>query len=232
MHLRRDPAFAIESTNWDTFSRWEVHPDRRASYLGDVDWDCSWEPVMSFDDEDDEDDEDEDDDDDMTEDDDDDDDTKTPPPPRVSGEVSGQIYNGRVIRDDVDDMINHVVYHYFQAADCGEVYQMPPELTKEEELTVAVLISKEEERRAELRAFPELADALVLSVAPPPPPRPPPMQPPCTPSARPRREARAEPWDAWPGAAPGWPAGAPPILGWAPGTPTPPPGPPPPPIAS
>jgi hypothetical protein len=43
---------------------------------------------------------------------------------------------------------------------------MPPELTEEEELAVAVLISQEEERRALLRAFPELADALVLSVAP------------------------------------------------------------------
>jgi hypothetical protein len=171
MHLRRDPAFAIESTNWDTFSRWEVRPDRRAGYLGDIDWDRSWEPVVSSDDED----EDEDDDD-MAEDEDDDDDSaKTPPPPRVSSEVSGQIYNGRVVRDDTDDMINHVVYHYFQAADRGEVYQMPPELT-EEELAVAVLISKKEERRAELRAFPELADALILSVAPPPPPWPPPMQ--------------------------------------------------------
>jgi hypothetical protein len=100
MHLRRDPAFAIESTNWDTFSRWEVRPDRRAGYLGDVDWDRSWEPVVSSDDEDeDEGDIDEDDDDDMTEDEDyedgDEDDGKTPPPPRVSGEVSGQIYKAR-----------------------------------------------------------------------------------------------------------------------------------------
>jgi hypothetical protein len=102
MQLCRDPPFAIESTNWDTFSRWEVRPDRHAGYLGDVDWDRSWEPVVSSDDEEDEDDEDE-----------DKDDVKTPPPPRVSGEVSGQIYNGRVIRDNIDDMINHVVYHYF-----------------------------------------------------------------------------------------------------------------------
>jgi hypothetical protein len=106
MHLRRDPAFAIKSTNWDTFSRWEVRPDRRAGYLGNVDWDRSWEPGVSSDDEDDEDkdkgnvDED---DNKMTE---DEDDGKTPPPPRVSGEVSSQIYNGRVVRDDV-------VYHYF-----------------------------------------------------------------------------------------------------------------------
>jgi hypothetical protein len=69
---------------------------------------------------------------------------------------------------------------------------MPPELTEEEELAVTVLISQEEETRAELRAFPELVDALVLSVAPPRPP----MQPQRTPPARPRREARAEQWDA------------------------------------
>jgi hypothetical protein len=85
---------------------------------------------------DDEDDEDED-----NNDDEDEDDAKTLPPPRVSGEVSGQIYNGRVIRDDTNDMINHVVYHYFHATDRSEVYQMPPELTEEEELAVAVLIS-------------------------------------------------------------------------------------------
>jgi hypothetical protein len=112
-----------------------------------------------------------------------------PSPPRVSGEVSGQIYNGRVIRDDTDDMVNHVVYHYFQAADRGEAFEIPPELTEKEELTAAVVISQEEERRA----FPELADALALLVAPLPPPGPPSMQSPCTPPARPRREARAEP---------------------------------------
>jgi hypothetical protein len=64
-----------------------------------------------------------------------------------------------VIRDDTDDVINHAVYHYFQADDRGEVYQMPPELT------VAILINQEGERRAEMRAFSELADTLVLSVA-------------------------------------------------------------------
>jgi hypothetical protein len=31
-----------------------VRPDRRTGYLGDVDWDRSWEPVVSSDDEDDE----------------------------------------------------------------------------------------------------------------------------------------------------------------------------------
>jgi hypothetical protein len=38
----------------------------------------------------------------------------SPPPPRVSSKVSGQIYNGRVIRDDTDDMVNHVVYNFFK----------------------------------------------------------------------------------------------------------------------
>jgi hypothetical protein len=37
MHLRRDPAFDIGSLNWDTFSQWELHPDRRAGYLHDAD---------------------------------------------------------------------------------------------------------------------------------------------------------------------------------------------------
>jgi hypothetical protein len=37
MHLQRDPTFDIGSLNWDTFSRWEVCPDRRAGYLGDTD---------------------------------------------------------------------------------------------------------------------------------------------------------------------------------------------------
>jgi hypothetical protein len=117
-----------------------------------------------------------------------------PPPPHVSGEVSGQIYNGRVIRDDTDDMINHVVCNYFKAADNGESYDLSPELTEEEELAIAILISQEEERSA----FPELADALALSVAPPPPPGPPPMQLSCTPLARPPCEAKVEPWDALP----------------------------------
>jgi hypothetical protein len=137
-------------------------------------------PATRVDDEDDNDDEEED------EDDDEDDHVPVqalppPSPPRVSGEVFGQIYNGGVIRDDTDNMVHHVVYQYFQAADHGEAFELSPELTEEEQLAIAVLISQEEERRA----FPELANALALSVAPP-------KQPPRTPPARPRREARAE----------------------------------------
>jgi hypothetical protein len=52
-----------------------------------------------------------------------------------------------VVRDEKDDMINHVVYHYFQVADLGQPFVMPPELTEEEELAATVLISQEEERR-------------------------------------------------------------------------------------
>jgi hypothetical protein len=67
MHLRRDdPAFDIGSSAWDTFSRWELRPDRRAGYLGDAEWDHNWEPVVSSKDDDDEDDDNEDDDDDTT----------------------------------------------------------------------------------------------------------------------------------------------------------------------
>jgi hypothetical protein len=55
MHLRRDPAFDIASPNWDTFSRWELRPDRHASYLGDDDWDHDWAPIVSSDDDNDDD---------------------------------------------------------------------------------------------------------------------------------------------------------------------------------
>jgi hypothetical protein len=48
--------------------------------------------------------------------------------------------------------------------------ELPPELTEDEQLQVAILVSAEEEKRA----FPGLEDALTLSVAPPPPPGPPP----------------------------------------------------------
>jgi hypothetical protein len=92
-----------------------VRPHRRTGYLGDINWDRNWEPVVSSDDEDSDEDEDEDDEDDKAEDEDyeDEDDAKTPQRPHVSGEVSSEIYNGRVIRDDTDDMIHHVIYHYF-----------------------------------------------------------------------------------------------------------------------
>jgi hypothetical protein len=52
MDLRRDPAFAIASPKWDTFSAWEWRPEQRASYLGDVDWDRQWAPEASSDDDD------------------------------------------------------------------------------------------------------------------------------------------------------------------------------------
>jgi hypothetical protein len=91
-----------------------------------------------------------------------------------------------VIRDDTDDMVNHVIYHYFLVADRGEAYEIPLELTEDEQLAVAVLISQEEERRT----FPGYEDALALSVASPPLPRPPLMQPPCTPPPRPRRRGQ------------------------------------------
>jgi hypothetical protein len=179
--LRRVPDFAISSPNWDTFSRWEWRSDRPAGCLGDAYRDRDWRPVASSSDDDDGGD--------NKEDDKDEDfhehgaqgcvyvQAHPPPPPprRLNGKVSGQIYNGRVIRDDTDDMVNHVVYHYFLATDRGKAYEIPPELTKEEQLTVVVLISQEEERRV----LPGYEDALALSVAPPPPLGPPPMQPPC-----------------------------------------------------
>jgi hypothetical protein len=130
-----------------------------------------------------------------------------------------------MVRDDTDDMINHVVYHYFEAAQLGQPVVIPPELAEEEDLAMAVLISKEEKR-----AFLGFEDALALSVALPPRPRPPPLQPPWTPP-RPRHDVKIEPWGVWPGAMPTWPTTSPPVIGWAPSTPTPTPRPPPPPMA-
>jgi hypothetical protein len=60
-------------------------------------------------------------------------------------------------------MVNHIVYHYFQAADLGLLFVMLPELTEEEELRVSILISTEGERKA----FPGIEDALALSMARP-----------------------------------------------------------------
>jgi hypothetical protein len=62
------------------------------------------------------------------------------------------------------------VYNVLLVNEHGKHYELPPELTKDEQLQVAILVSTEEEKRA----FPGLEDALTLSVAPPPPPGPPP----------------------------------------------------------
>jgi hypothetical protein len=62
------------------------------------------------------------------------------------------------------------VYNILLANERSEHYELPPELTGDEQLQVAILVSTEEEKRA----FPGLEDALTLSVAPPPPPGPPP----------------------------------------------------------
>jgi hypothetical protein len=45
-----------------------------------------------------------------------------------------------VVRDDTDDMIGHVAYHYLCAALLGHHFDVPPELTEEEQLAVAVIV--------------------------------------------------------------------------------------------
>jgi hypothetical protein len=83
-----------------------------------------------------------------------------------------------VVRDNTDDFVANVAYNVLLAKESGEHYVLPPELTEDEQLQVAVIISAEEEKRA----LPGLEDALALSVAPPPPPqRQPPPPPPHTP---------------------------------------------------
>jgi hypothetical protein len=71
-----------------------------------------------------------------------------------------------VVHDDTNDMVGHVAYHYLRAAQLGQPFVTPPELTEEEELVVGVLVSIEVEKRA----VPGLDDSLALFVAPPPPP--------------------------------------------------------------
>jgi hypothetical protein len=75
-----------------------------------------------------------------------------------------------VVCDDTNDMVGHVAYHLLLATERSEHFEIPPELTKEEQLEVAVIVIAEEEKRA----FPGYYDALALSMAPPPPPGPPP----------------------------------------------------------
>jgi hypothetical protein len=64
------------------------------------------------------------------------------------------------------------VYNVLLANERGEHYELPPELTEDEQLQVAILVSAAEEKCA----FLGLEDALTLSIAPPPPPGPPPRQ--------------------------------------------------------
>jgi hypothetical protein len=193
--LRRDLAFTIESGTWDIFVRWEWNAERCAGYLGDTDWDRAWvlEDYSSGDE--DEAFEEEDDDEGTDEDEGEDDNLEfsifddgcQPPHPQPPSlpvpaggcDVSGHVNDDIVIRDDTEDFIGNVAYNVLLARGNGKHYVLPPELTEDEELQVAVLVSAEEEKRA----FPGLEDALFLSVAPPPPPRRPP---PSSPRAPPR----------------------------------------------
>jgi hypothetical protein len=52
-----------------------------------------------------------------------------------------------LVCDEVAKFVGHYVYHALQAAAQGEHFKMPPELTKEEALQVAVILSKVEEKR-------------------------------------------------------------------------------------
>jgi hypothetical protein len=97
VELRRDPAYAIGSTNWDTFSSWEWDAVRWAGYLGDRDWDHSRVLVASSSDEaahveDKEDDKDNDEYEDGVK--------PVVAPVHVPGEVLGELVRGKVVRDN------------------------------------------------------------------------------------------------------------------------------------
>jgi hypothetical protein len=138
MALCCDPAYAIVSSTWDTFSSWEWEVEHRAGYLSNQCWDRNWVPEASGDDEptfiDDEEE--------------DHYDAGVKPivkPTRVLGEVSNNVVGSKVVRDDTDNFVGHVAYHAMQAATRGKHFEMPHELTKEEALQIAVIIGKEEE---------------------------------------------------------------------------------------
>jgi hypothetical protein len=238
--LWRDPAFVIGSGAWDTFARWEWNTERRAGYLGDTDWDRAWVPEDYSSGDEDEDFEEEDDEEGTSHDeafDEDEDDNldfsvfedgcqpsplQPPSPPAPAGgcSVSSRVHEGHVVRDDTEDFFGNVAYNVLRARDNSEHYLLPPELTEDQELQVAVLVSAQEEKRA----FLGLEDALFISVAPPPPPR---RQAPPSPLRAPPRPGHAEADEAWDP----WPEADAPAIGWLPPPPPPPPGSPPPPMA-
>jgi hypothetical protein len=114
VHLRHDRAYTITSPNWDTFTSWEWDAERRAGYLSD--WDRLWvlEASSSKNDDDKEEDD--------KEDDDFEDKQPPPPPASVTDEISGQIANGKVVRDYTDDFIDQVAYHMLPAVERSEHY--------------------------------------------------------------------------------------------------------------
>jgi hypothetical protein len=112
----------------------------------------------------------------------------------VSGKVSSEISGRKVVRNDTNDDVSHVVYHVLMALELGEHFGMSPKLTEEKLLQVTVIVSVEKEKRR----FLCIDDALALSMAqlyhplwpPPGMPPPPPMSP------RPRRTPRSND-EAW-----------------------------------
>jgi hypothetical protein len=126
------------SSAWDTFGSWEWRAARRAGYLGNSDWDQRWAPEApnndgggdgddsgghdgDFDDV-------------------NDDNGRQPPPPPPSCD-DGTV---KAVRDDTDDFVGNVVCNVLLANERVVHYELPPELTEDEQLLVAVLVSAEE----------------------------------------------------------------------------------------
>jgi hypothetical protein len=86
-----------------------------------------------------------------------------PPGPAGSCNVSGRVFEGRVVRNNIEDFVANVAYNVLLVSKNGKHYVLPPELTEDEQLQVAVIVSAEEKW-----AFLGLEDALAISVASPP----------------------------------------------------------------
>jgi hypothetical protein len=70
----------------------------------------------------------------------------SPPAPAGGCDVSSHVNDGVVIRGNMEDFVGNVAYNILLARDNGEHYVLPPKLTEDEELQVAVLVSAEEEK--------------------------------------------------------------------------------------
>jgi hypothetical protein len=78
----------------------------------------------------------------------------------MSGEVSSEITEGKVVLDENEEFIDHVAYNMMLAVDTCEYFEMPPELTKEDAHQVTIIISTEEAKRR----YPGIENDLALSM--------------------------------------------------------------------
>jgi hypothetical protein len=108
----------------------------RARYLGDSDWDQRWAPEAPNDGSGDDGDGGDGGGHDGDFDDADDDNGRQPPPSPPSCDDG----TNKEVHDDTDDFVSNVVYNVLLANERGEHYELPPELTEDEQLTTRKML--------------------------------------------------------------------------------------------